>query len=170
MDCLIVKALEIINHRIRFLSGVNTPALSHPDDIDAVTELFTRMSHYGISLMPEGIESWARNNGWLSQSARELGDLARSVNSGGNQPVSKAPFWKENIVEILKAKSAAAAKPLGLISEGNKSCMMRVSDSKGSVECLMEFMGEALGEMRCCDCVATEPLAELASFPQIIPL
>lgn len=100
MSALLEKALEAIHRRTNVSTG-----LTHPNDMNAAKEMFTRLHAAGEILLAEEISAWAEMNGWQKKDAEQLGALAQQIGMGKKVRISDGPWWKDGILEILMKES-----------------------------------------------------------------
>ena len=101
MSPLVEEALKSINSRTNMSTG-----LSHPNDRNAAKEMFKRLHEAGEVLLANEIQSFAESTGWHTKHAEELGSLAQQIGMGKAAVVSDGPWWKEDIIDQLKARIA----------------------------------------------------------------
>ncbi len=97
MSPLVEAALKSINSRTNISTG-----LSHPNDMNAVKEIFVHLHNAGEILLALEIQAFAESTGWRTKDAEELGSLAQQIGIGANPRISDGPWWRSDIIEILK--------------------------------------------------------------------
>lgn len=100
MSPLVLEALKAITMRTNLSSG-----LAHPNDKAAAVQMFEILHNANESLDPNEIYSWSLRNGWNSEGAEDLRDVAVGVNNGKRHRIDRNPYWKSNILEILRGKT-----------------------------------------------------------------
>ena len=97
MTPLIEAALKSINVRTNISTG-----LIHPNDKNAAAEMFIHLHKANEILIAAEIQAFAEATGWQKKDAEELGALGQQIGMGKTVPVSDGPWWKPDIIEILK--------------------------------------------------------------------
>ncbi len=97
MSPLLEAALKSINSRTNISTG-----LSHPNDLNAAKEMFVHLHNAGEILLAAEIQAFAESTGWQTKDAEELGSLAQQIGMGKKPRISDGPWWKADIIEILK--------------------------------------------------------------------
>lgn len=100
MSALLVKALQAIHNRTNVSTG-----LTHPNDMNAAKEMFTRLHQAGEILLASEISAWAEMNGWEKRDADQLGSLAQQIGMGKKVKLSDGPWWNDDILDILIEES-----------------------------------------------------------------
>jgi hypothetical protein len=96
---LVEEALRSINSRTNISTG-----LGHPNDKNAAKEMFERLHKAGEILLANEIQSFAESTGWSPEHGEELGSLAQQIGMGKAARVSGGPWWRDDIVDQLKAR------------------------------------------------------------------
>ena len=96
METVLQKALEAITSRTNLSTG-----LAHPNDMNAVKEMFIRLHSSDVILLKNEISSWAQMNGWRTKDADELGALAQQIGMGKKVRITNGHWWKEDILERI---------------------------------------------------------------------
>lgn len=99
MTPLVEEALKSLSVMVNLATGI-----IHPSDESAAKEYFKALYKEGEPLNGAEITEWAMNNGWQPKHAKELGDLAQKIGSGGRVVVKNKGILRKNIIEILKDK------------------------------------------------------------------
>jgi hypothetical protein len=94
---LVESALHLLTDEINLSTG-----LSHASDRNKAKELLTRLHDAGELLNVTSITVWAREHGWLDADARDLGELAAKIESGGKVQVKDGPWWPNDVLELLQ--------------------------------------------------------------------
>lgn len=81
----------------------------HPSDESAAKEYFEALHKEGESLIGSEITQWATANGWQPKHAKELGELAHKIGSGGRVVIKNKGMLKPDIIQILKDRVAKNA-------------------------------------------------------------
>lgn len=97
MSPLLEAALKSINSRTNLSTG-----LAHPNDLNAAKEMFVRLHAAGEILLASEIQAFAESTGWQTKDAEELGGLAQQIGMGKQPRITDGPWWKDDIIEILK--------------------------------------------------------------------
>jgi len=97
MTILIEKALKAITVRTNLSSG-----LSHPNDEYVAKEMFKLLYKEGETLLASEITPWALENGRQPEDAKELGNLAEKIGSGGKVQIKRKNWWKDDINNKFK--------------------------------------------------------------------
>jgi hypothetical protein len=97
MTPLVEEALKAITQRTNLSTG-----LVHPNDRAAAVQMFEKLNNANVMYDPEELYTWSLRNGWTSEGARELRDVAEGVKDGKRHRIDRNPFWKPDILEILK--------------------------------------------------------------------
>ena len=100
MDKLLNEALKSLNIRVNVSTG-----LVHPSDMSTAKEMFKLLRKEEIELDSTEISRWAVNNGWKTDHAVELGELASRIGSGGIVQVSHKGRWPEDILKKWKERA-----------------------------------------------------------------
>jgi hypothetical protein len=102
MSPLLEAGLISINRRTNISTG-----LSHPNDLNAAKEMFVHLHNAGEILLANEIQAFAQSKGWQPPDAAELGSLAQQIGMGKKPQISDGPWWKADIIEILKSDAGA---------------------------------------------------------------
>lgn len=97
MTNLLMKALNAINSRVNVRTG-----LSHPLDECAVKEMFIMLYKEGEILDATEIYSWASQNGWDTDNAKQLSKLAEKIATGRKVQIRYKNRWRKDIIEKFK--------------------------------------------------------------------
>jgi len=108
---VVEEALKTLTKRVNLSTG-----LSHPSDRDAAIELFRILLKNNELFDPVAIRAWAIRNGWTSEGADELKDIAEGVLKGKRYRVSPYSSWAKDIIEQLR--DAAKTDKNKLIESG----------------------------------------------------
>jgi len=101
MTTLIKNALKAITNRTNLSTG-----LAHPNDMNAAKEMFVLLHQEGEKLDANEIQTWAIQNKWQYDDAKELGELADRIGKGSQVRIKNAPWWKKDIISILMNEDA----------------------------------------------------------------
>lgn len=97
MTPLLNKALEKLNLRVNVSTGGG-----HPIDESVKKTLFKWLHEQGEELSSDEISTWAKENGWAGEHAKELGELAERIGSGARVQIKyKDRLSKEFFADLL---------------------------------------------------------------------
>ncbi|MDP1539160.1 MAG: DUF1889 family protein [Moraxellaceae bacterium] len=97
MTPLVEEALKSLTVMVNLSNGI-----LHPSDESAAKEYFKALYKEGEPLIGLEVTQWAVANGWQPKHAKELGDLAQKIGSGGRVVIKNKGILKSNIIQILK--------------------------------------------------------------------
>ncbi|OMQ23713.1 DUF1889 family protein [Serratia oryzae] len=97
MKHVLEVALKKLTARINLSTG-----LLHPQDESFAKELFKFLHKEKVPLHGDEITSWAITNGWEHKYAKELGDLAGRIGSGGRVVVKFKGQLNQDLILLLK--------------------------------------------------------------------
>jgi hypothetical protein len=70
--------------------------------MNAAKEMLLHLHNEGEILLAAEIRSFAVSTGWKREDAEELGALAQQIGIGKQPRIDGGPWWKPDIIEILK--------------------------------------------------------------------
>lgn len=100
MSPLLVESLKILTSRVNLATGI-----SHPSDDSSAKEIFNILRREGEQLDASKISVWAMENGWQTNDANKLGELAKKIGNGGRVVVKSKGMWPTDIVAKLRARA-----------------------------------------------------------------
>ena len=100
MSPIVLQALEALTFRVNLSTG-----LSNYSDESAAKEIFKLLYKEGEHLLAIEITPWAMWNGWKPKDAKQLGNLAERIGSGGRVIVHDKNQWSVDIITTLKANA-----------------------------------------------------------------
>ena len=99
MNPIVLSALKAITDRSNSSTG-----LAHPNDMNAAKDMFRLLHEADEVLLGSEISAWAAMNGWQSEDATELGNLAQQIGMGKKPRIKDGPWWKDGIIEQFRAE------------------------------------------------------------------
>ncbi|MFN3073174.1 DUF1889 family protein [Acinetobacter sp. TY2] len=100
MTPLLENALEQLNQRVNVSTGGG-----HPLDVSVKKLILKWLYEQGEELSSSEINTWAKENGWSEKNAKELGELAERIGSGGRVQIEYKDRLTENFFADLLSKS-----------------------------------------------------------------
>jgi len=95
------RLLETAISRLSELTNISA-GLSHPLDESRAKELFKALHKEGVRLDYGQIKTFALNNHWPEQHAKELAELGQKIGAGNRVIVKHPSGWGEQTINELK--------------------------------------------------------------------
>lgn len=96
LDPKLERALSTLTGMINMSSG-----LTHSSDRESAIQLLQILHKNGIQLNPEIMKTWALQNGWTSDGANQLKDIAQRILEGRRFRTSGINMWNEKFIQEL---------------------------------------------------------------------
>ena len=101
-----IYAIEIEPKIERALTALTTvinmsTGLTHSSDRESAIQLLQILHKNGIQLNPEIMKTWALQNGWTSDGANQLKDIAQRILEGRRFRTSGINMWNEKFIQEL---------------------------------------------------------------------
>ena len=96
LDPKLERALSTLTGMINMSSG-----LTHSSDRESAIQLLLILHKNSIQLKPEYMKIWALQNGWISDGANQLQDIAKRILEGSRFRTSGVSMWNAKFIREL---------------------------------------------------------------------
>lgn len=96
LDPRLERALSALTGIINVSTG-----LTHSSDKESSIQLLQILHRNGIQLKPDNMKTWALKNGWASNVANQLQDIAQRILEGRRFRTSDVSMWDDKFIQDL---------------------------------------------------------------------
>jgi len=96
LDPRLERALSALTGIINVSTG-----LTHSSDKESSIQLLQILHRNGIQLKPDNMKTWALKNGWTSNGANQLQDIAQRILEGRRFRTSGVSMWNDKFIQDL---------------------------------------------------------------------